>query len=204
MGTAEQRGAAASELAASRNVPVSINTEAVEAESIGRFLCRERQVRGIELDELVAVTRLPRRSLERLEAGEMDGECDGFARGLVRTVAQALGLPVDDTVARMLPEERRGAERRRFLRLGFLRMVPMTAWLVAVAALAAAAWWLATASAGVPDPLLYRRDAVRELWLIQQQHSSWSPAPALATSVSPTVEPESPRSVISEDGDRSP
>ena len=46
-------------------------------------------------------TRIPIRSLARLEAGVFDAEPDGFARGFVRTVAIALGLPPDETVARM-------------------------------------------------------------------------------------------------------
>jgi cytoskeletal protein RodZ len=56
------------------------------------------------------------RSLRRLEAGAFDHEPDGFARGFVRTVASALGLPPDETVARMLPEatdDARSRGRRR-------------------------------------------------------------------------------------------
>ena len=77
-----------------------------ESESVGRYLCRQRQLRGISLAELARQTRIPERSLERLEAGTFDREADGFVRGFVRTVAQALGLDPDDTVARMLSEVR--------------------------------------------------------------------------------------------------
>ena len=49
-------------------------------------------MRGLSLDEVAAATRIPRRSLERLEAGAFDSEPDGFARGFVRTVADAMGL----------------------------------------------------------------------------------------------------------------
>ncbi len=199
MGTTEQRGPRASELGPPGG------SAPVEAESIGRYLARERKVREIELDDLVALTRLPRRSLERLEAGAMDGVSDGFTRGLVRTVAEALGLPVDDTVARMLPEAHRGREGRRWLpRLAILQVVPLSPWLAAAAVVVVSTWLLRGLPAATPEPLLYRRDAVRELWLLQQQHSSWSPAPALATSPSPTVEPESPRPLIPEDDPRSP
>lgn len=73
-------------------------------ESIGEYLARERELRGITLGELAESTRIPLRSLERLEAGAFDRDPDGFARGFVRTVAEALGLEPDQTVIRMLPE----------------------------------------------------------------------------------------------------
>ncbi len=61
-------------------------------------------LRGIDLDELAARTRIPRRSLERLEAGAFDQTPDGFSRGFVRTVAEAIGLNPDEAVARMRAE----------------------------------------------------------------------------------------------------
>lgn len=71
---------------------------------IGEYLKRQRLLRGMTVEELSATTRIPIRSLERLEAGYFDGVSDGFVRGFVRTVAQALGLDADATVARMLDE----------------------------------------------------------------------------------------------------
>jgi hypothetical protein len=68
-------------------------------------------------EELSELTRIPIRSLERLEGGQFDGGSDGFVRGFVRTVAEALGLDVEDAVARTLQEpgagtwERPGASR---------------------------------------------------------------------------------------------
>jgi Helix-turn-helix domain len=78
--------------------------ERLAAISIGEYLKRQRLLRGITVEELSATTRIPLRSLERLEAGYFDGVSDGFVRGFVRTVALALGLDADDTVARMLDE----------------------------------------------------------------------------------------------------
>ena len=77
-----------------------------EAESVGRYLSRQRRMRGISIEELSQLTRIPLRSLERLESGSFDREADGFVRGFVRTVSVALGLDPDDTVARMLSEVR--------------------------------------------------------------------------------------------------
>lgn len=76
----------------------------LEAELIGAYLARQRTLRGITLQELARRTRIPLRSLERLEAGAFDHKPDGFARGFVRTVAQAVGCDPDDAVARMLAE----------------------------------------------------------------------------------------------------
>ncbi len=72
--------------------------------SIGAYLTRQRELRGISLDELATLTRIPRRSLERLESGIFDRAPDGFVRGFVRTVAAALGLDPDETVMRLLSE----------------------------------------------------------------------------------------------------
>jgi len=140
--------------------------EAPAVARIGAYLARERQLRRISLDELSATTRLPRRSLERLEAGAFDEVRDGLARGFVRVVAVALGLPADETVARMLPEVHAAAGLAR-------RPPPLSGGrplaLLVVAALGLLLWWafgrpLPPAPAPEEPPqLLYRRDAVREL-----------------------------------------
>lgn len=139
------------------------------AQSIGSYLCSQRKLRGISLDELSELTRIPRRSLERLESGAFDGQPDGFARGFVRTVAAAIGLDPNETVTRMLSEPDPAA--------GGARAVPfrLALGLVALALLAlvaAAGWQLispgdrlratATADAAADAPLV-RRDAVRAL-----------------------------------------
>ncbi len=71
---------------------------------IGEYLRRQRMLRGVTAEELARLTRIPLRSIERLESGQFDGQSDGFARGFVRTVADALGLDVEDAVSRMLEE----------------------------------------------------------------------------------------------------
>ena len=71
---------------------------------IGAYLRHQRELRGLTPEELARTTRIPLRSLQRLEAGRFDDDVDGFVRGFVRTVAEALGLNPDETVARMLLE----------------------------------------------------------------------------------------------------
>ena len=87
-------------------------SDTVESTPIGEYLRRQRVLRGISIEELSALTRIPLRSLERLECGEFDGETDGFVRGFVRTVAAAVGLDADDTIARMLKEPTPGVWER--------------------------------------------------------------------------------------------
>jgi transcriptional regulator with XRE-family HTH domain len=136
------------------------------SESIGEYISRQRRLRGISLEELADSTRIPRRSLERLEAGAFDATPDGFARGFVRTVAEALGLEPDEAVNRMRPEPQslpgRGPARPRATLLLALLAALLAAGLVAGARLLARAPGPAPADAA-RDPAPVRRDAVRAL-----------------------------------------
>ncbi len=136
------------------------------AEPIGAYLARQRVLRGITLEQLADTTRIPLRALVRLEAGVFDIEPDGFARGFVRTVATALGLPPDETVARMLPEANESDRHRgRFLvwlRRGFATASVLVFLLLAV--------WTVTGHQLLPgdwsrnrEELIHRRDAIRAL-----------------------------------------
>lgn len=136
------------------------------AEPIGAFLARQRVLRGITLEQLAETTRIPIRSLARLEAGVFDAEPDGFARGFVRTVAIALGLPPDETVARMLPEPGSDARQRgrlgTWLRRGFAAAalsfaVLLGIWTVTGRQLLPAGW------TRTRDELVHRHDAIRAL-----------------------------------------
>lgn len=132
------------------------------AEPIGAYLRRQRTLREITLEQLSEATRIPLRSLQRLESGAFDREPDGFARGFVRTVAIALGLPPDETVARMLPEatdEGRALHRGRRL-LGRLALAGAVA---AGLALGFVAWSGVRLLPERRDEMLHRRDAVRAL-----------------------------------------
>ncbi|MGI9432420.1 MAG: helix-turn-helix domain-containing protein [Myxococcota bacterium] len=134
------------------------------SDSIGRYLERQRRLRGLSLEEVANLTKIPRRSLERLEAGAFDRDPDGFTRGFVRTVAAAIGLDPQATVERMLTEMK--PQRLRAAQNLIPALVGL-ALLIAMAALAvAAANWLGTPGAPASEtaePELRRRDFGREL-----------------------------------------
>ena len=136
------------------------------SEAIGRWLARERRLRGLSLEEVSAVTRIPRRSLERLEAGAFDARPDGFTRGFVRAVAAAIGLDPSEAQARLLGEV---VPERRRPSLGAGRLIAGVLLVLALGALVASlsVWWperSATPVAEAPaPPELRRRDFVREL-----------------------------------------
>lgn len=134
--------------------------------SIGAYLTRQRELRGISLDELATLTRIPRRSLERLESGVFDRAPDGFVRGFVRTVAAALGLDPDEAVMRLLCEPAADATPARAQWAS-----PTARWAAFAFAgllLAAALGWLAVGLRQRPDAtraddVVMRRDPIREL-----------------------------------------
>jgi transcriptional regulator with XRE-family HTH domain len=144
------------------------SAEHLERSSIGDYLRRQRVLRDVSIEELSALTRIPQRSLERLERGEFDGQPDGFARGFVRTVAQALGLDVDDTVARMLDEPavgvwERGINSGRLQRVAVLLALALA---VGTGALVLRAGWRLLAGPASGDPssaVVVWRDPVHAL-----------------------------------------
>lgn len=152
-----------------RGVPeAAALSDAAERPAISAYLARQRRLRGISIEDLSARTKIPRRSLERLEAGAFDRAADGFTRGFVRAVAAALGLDADEAVARLLSEpasedledERHSQKLRRRVALG-------AALVLAAGALVLVLWGLRSLwpapEGGTGTSLLYRRDAVRAL-----------------------------------------
>lgn len=169
-------------------------------ESIGAYLARQRRLRGISLEELAQSTRIPLRSLQRLESGVHDADPDGFVRGFVRTVAAALGLPPDETIARMLPEA--DADGGRGSASLLRRLARAMLWAAALGALAALGW-LAVAgrdrtplrlpgAVARPDGLLVRRDAVRALAEEAERRGILRDADALPPFVGPPQPPVTP------------
>jgi transcriptional regulator with XRE-family HTH domain len=163
--------------------------------SIGAYLSRQRTLRGISLDELEAATRIPRRSLERLESGVYDRDRDAFARSFVRTVASALGLDAEDAVARLLAEalphaRSPGARRLRARRVAavaaaaLLVLLPLVLWLAGVLTLP-----MLTPAGEAERPLVHRRDALRPLLPQARQRQLLAPP---ETPVEPTAEVSPP------------
>ena len=121
----------------------------------------------MSLDDLAALTRIPRRSLERLEGGAFDREGDGFARGFVRTVAEALGLDAEEAVLRLLGEPPGGDEDLSIRWISLRRLVLGCALLIGAVASIYALWSLLRYEAAGPGDasreIVYRRDVVREI-----------------------------------------
>jgi transcriptional regulator with XRE-family HTH domain len=152
-----------------RGVPEALEVVDDPDGSIGRYLARQRRLRDISLDQLAALTKVPRRSLERLESGAFDREPDGFARAFVRTVALALGLDPDEAVMRLMrePPDDEAEERRRTVRARW-ELLGRTALLVLAVLAGLGLWrlgaaWLAPSTKPVAAEMVLRRDPVRSL-----------------------------------------
>jgi transcriptional regulator with XRE-family HTH domain len=75
------------------------NGRMVNADGLGEFLRRERELRHISLDDVAERTKISRRYLEAIEEGQYDrlpGET--FVRGFIRSYAQFVGLDPQDTL----------------------------------------------------------------------------------------------------------
>jgi len=111
------------------------------AGAFGRWLSQERELRGLDRDEVARQSKLGPAILASLESGDPDRTPPkAYVFGYLRSYAMVVGLDADEVVLRWQevvgPEE--AAERRRW------RPAPRTAVGVAVAAavvvLAAVAW----------------------------------------------------------------
>jgi cytoskeleton protein RodZ len=68
--------------------------------TFGDHLKREREMRGVSLDEISAATRIATRFLNAIENEQWDQLPGGvFNRGFIRAVARFLGLDEEDTIA---------------------------------------------------------------------------------------------------------
>jgi cytoskeletal protein RodZ len=68
---------------------------------VGETLRSERDLRGISLEEVAQTTRIPLRTLKQMEAERwQDLPGDVFARGFLRSYAQAIGLDARPLLAR--------------------------------------------------------------------------------------------------------
>lgn len=81
----------------------------IEAREFGASLRRERERRGISLDEIAEQTKVSASVLSGLERGDLSRWPAGiFRRAFVRSYAKAVGLEVEETLAeflRVFPED---------------------------------------------------------------------------------------------------
>ncbi len=78
---------------------VDPRAEAVRA--FGRYLLRERELRGLSLEDVVRVTRLTTAVIEAVESGDPARMPPrGYLVGYLRSYAGAVGLDPDDVVLR--------------------------------------------------------------------------------------------------------
>jgi transcriptional regulator with XRE-family HTH domain len=154
---------------------LSVSDGPAEADgSVGSYLARQRELRGVSLDELAEATQIPRRSLERLEGGAFDRQVDGFSRGFVRTVADALGLDAADAVLRLLGEPIGSDDEPQFISDALKRWTIVAALLIGSVAAILGGWslWarLDRISANPSsEEVFIRRDVVRELAASQSE-----------------------------------
>ncbi len=137
-------------------------------------------LRGISVEELSELTHIPQRNLERLESGAFDDQPDGFARGFVRTVAEALGLDPDEAVMRLMQEPEADAIPAGAFGRGLaLRLAALSLLVVGVLLLwkLGSAWWSQRAKVEEPPPITYRLDAVGDLAREAEPAEPAAPAP---------------------------
>jgi hypothetical protein len=162
---------------------------AAAPQSIGTYLAAQRRLRGISIEELSQQTRIPLRSLERLEAGSFDTDVDGFVRGFVRTVAEALGLDPDEALNRTLPEPGSPAGRGVAPQLSVRRVVATVLGILLLGGAGLAVQMVAVSFKGDASrpgsgaQIVVRRDPVRAL-AEAQGIAALPPAPALALAAS--------------------
>ncbi len=158
---------------------------------IGQYLASQRRLRDISLDELAELTKIPRRSLVRLEAGSFDSASDGFVRGFVRAVAVSMGLDPDEAVMRLMDEPEELAPAARF-------GLPARKWLARGLALLgvglglAALWllislWLEPSPPSLPADVILRRDPVRSLAADVEPETAPESAPAPLRDTAPVA-----------------
>jgi cytoskeletal protein RodZ len=67
-------------------------TQPMEADSFGSCLRRARERRRLSLHDVASTTKIPRLTLERIEASDIaDLPADVFVRGFIRSFARAVG-----------------------------------------------------------------------------------------------------------------
>ena len=132
--------------------------------AFGRWLCEQRQLRGLSRCFIAARTRIARERIEAIELGRVALTDDALGRGTARQLAHAVGADPDEALSRM------GATGPARVGQTAQRSVPaLLVWTGALMALAAAsallylgALWLER-GVGADPGVVYRPDYVGEL-----------------------------------------
>jgi cytoskeletal protein RodZ len=95
-------------------VPESAPESAPEQRTPGAYIKHQRKRRGMSLDQLAVVTKIPRAQLELLEADRFE-ELPGmvFGKGFLRCCARALELDPDTVLGLLYAREREQLRARR-------------------------------------------------------------------------------------------
>lgn len=111
--------------------------------AFGRYLLRERDLRGLSPDDVARVTRLAPAVIEAIESGDPERMPPrGYLVGYLRSYAAAVGLDADDVVLRYqeaagIDEPEPAAAPARGGAMAAWRAAPATRRWIAVAAIAA-------------------------------------------------------------------
>ncbi len=99
---AESAMATAKPLASSETEAESVSYEELgPQERLGRSLRDKRDDKGMSLDEIARTTKIPKTSLQHIEAGRFDSlPGDVFARGFLRSYARCVDMDGDEVVRR--------------------------------------------------------------------------------------------------------
>jgi len=172
--------------------------------SFGERLRRQREMRGISLEEIVATTKISRRLLQALEDEQFDLLPGGiFNKSYVRAYAKCVGLSEDEAVAEYLeaarelpPDTKVIAQQhasihsdRRPERTGFPLMPVLVLLVVAVGA--AAGW------------KLYQEHQRERAQIVRADAPATAPAPVSAENRPPSPAPSGIRGVSSNSADSS-
>lgn len=69
-------------------------------DSLGEYLKREREKKGITLEEAAKTTKIRKTYLQAIEEGNFDVQSEVFVKGFLKSYAQFLGLDITDVLER--------------------------------------------------------------------------------------------------------
>jgi|SRR5579875_572217 len=147
----------------------------------GEHLKREREMRGVSLEEISAATRISVRFLEALESERWEQLPGGiFNRGFIRSIARFLGLNEDNLIAEYAMETRERPEIAIWTKEPVRKRTnwfAVAGTIVILAALGAGGWYVHRVYGG-PIRAWYQKHAIVSTVMAKLRHKN--PAPASA------------------------